>query len=188
MQRGNTLWGFLGGLLLGLLIAFGIVWYLNKTPLPFVEKVSPPGATGDIAPGSQPLPLPGKPGDKPRERTQLDFYNILPGAQPTSPSISVPEATAPAEAPAIEIKPVEVLYLQAGAFQKAGDAEKLKARLALLGVETTVQEANIADKGVLHRVRVGPFASVDEMNRVRTMLAQNGVQTTVAKQKETSAP
>jgi cell division protein FtsN len=51
-----------------------------------------------------------------------------------------------------------------------------------------VQEANIADKGVLHRVRVGPFANVDEMNRARTMLAQNGVQTTVAKQKETPAP
>lgn len=187
-QHGNTLWGLLGGLLIGLLIAFGIVWYLNKTPLPFVEKVSPPAATGDIAPGSQPLPLPGKPGDKPRERTQLDFYNILPGAQPTSPSTAAPGAPAPTEPPTIEIKPVEVFYLQAGAFQKAEDAEKLKARLALLGVEAVVQEANIADKGVLHRVRVGPFANVDEMNRARTMLAQNGVQTTVAKQKETPAP
>lgn len=187
-QRGNTLWGLFGGLILGLLIAFGIVWYLNKTPLPFVEKVAP-AATADIAPGGQPLPLPGKPGDKPRERAQLDFYNILPGAQPApAPSVSAPGAATPADGAAIEIKPVEVFYLQAGAFQKAEDAEKLKARLALLGVEAAVQAAEIADKGVLHRVRVGPFATVDEMNRARTMLAQGGVQTTVAKQKETPAP
>jgi cell division protein FtsN len=192
-QRGNTLWGLFGGLILGLAIAFGIVWYLNKSPLPFQDKAPPPPPSEPL-PKGEPAPLPGKPGDKPREKTQLDFYNILPGGQPTPPSAAGAPAPAPTAASpnagttSIEVKPVDVFYLQAGAFQNADDAEKLKARLALLGFDADVQEVTIADKGVLHRVRVGPFHGLDEMNRTRTALAQGGVQTTVTKQKETPAP
>jgi cell division protein FtsN len=36
----------------------------------------------------------------------------------------------------------------------------------------------------MHRVRVGPFRDPDEMNRARALLAQNGVQASVVKQKE----
>jgi cell division protein FtsN len=35
----------------------------------------------------------------------------------------------------------------------------------------------------MHRVRVGPFASPDEMNRARTQLSQNGIQATLVKVK-----
>ena len=37
-----------------------------------------------------------------------------------------------------------------------------------------VQTANIPDKGVLHRVRVGPLANIDELNKARAELARNG--------------
>jgi cell division protein FtsN len=195
-HRGSTLWGLFGGLVVGLLIAFGVVWYLNKTPLPFEEKVTrPPTSESASAPQGEPAPLPGKPGDKPREKTQLDFYNILPG-NPPAEAPTPPPATAPtappttdaASPPATETKTPAVFYLQAGAFQNSEDAEKLKARLALLGFDADVQEANVPDKGVLHRVRIGPFRDTDEMNRARTTLAQNGVQTTVTKQKATATP
>ncbi|MCX7171328.1 MAG: SPOR domain-containing protein, partial [Proteobacteria bacterium] len=66
----------------------------------------------------------------------------------------------------------------------AADADNLKAKLALIGLEASVQEVNVPDKGLMHRVRVGPFAKTDEMNRVRTQLAQNGIQATVVKAKE----
>jgi cell division protein FtsN len=78
----------------------------------------------------------------------------------------------------------ELFYLQAGAFQKADDADNQKARLSMLGLDVTVQEATVADKGKMFRVRVGPFAKPEEMNRVRNQLAQNGIQATVVKIKQ----
>ncbi len=79
---------------------------------------------------------------------------------------------------------MEVFFLQVGSFQKAADADNLKAKLALTGLDATVQEVNIPEKGTMHRVRVGPFRGPDEMNRARALLSQSGVQGTVIKQKE----
>ena len=80
--------------------------------------------------------------------------------------------------------PTEIFFLQVGAFQKAADADNLKAKLALTGLYAGVQEVSIPDKGTMHRVRVGPFRDPDEMNRARSLRAQNGVQASVIKQKE----
>jgi cell division protein FtsN len=71
--------------------------------------------------------------------------------------------------------------LQAGAFQSASDADNLKARLALLGFEATIETTKSGDKGTWHRVRVGPYTSVEELNRTRDTLNQNGVPTTLVK-------
>ncbi|HTZ00615.1 MAG TPA: SPOR domain-containing protein, partial [Rhodocyclaceae bacterium] len=93
---------------------------------------------------------------------------------------------APATATAAPAAPGESLYLQAGAFQKPTDADNLKAKLALLGVDTGVQEISIPDKGTMYRVRVGPFTNLEEMNRARGLLSQNGIQATVVKVKDNS--
>ena len=69
-------------------------------------------------------------------------------------------------------------------IEKAADADNLKAKLALTGLEAGVQEVSIPEKGTMHRVRVGPFRSAEEMNKARVLLSQNGVQGTVIKQKE----
>jgi cell division protein FtsN len=73
-------------------------------------------------------------------------------------------------------------YLQAGAFQNPTDADNLKAQLALLGVEATIQTRELGDKGVFHRVRVGPFHAMDEINRTRTLLTQNNIPVTLVKE------
>ena len=80
--------------------------------------------------------------------------------------------------------PTDVFFLQVGSFQKAADADNLKAKLALTGLYASVQEVSIPDKGTMHRVRVGPFRDPDEMNRARALLAQNGVQASIVKLKE----
>ena len=135
-----------------------------------------------------PAPLPGKPGDKPAGQ-RFEFYNILEGKQPAAPGAAASAPAAPpgvTVTPTVEAKPVpsEIFFLQVGAFQKAADADNLKAKLALTGLEASVQEVSIPDKGTMHRVRVGPFRDPDEMNRARTLLSQSGVQGTVIKQKE----
>jgi cell division protein FtsN len=184
-QRGGTLLGLAFGLVVGVLISFGVVWYLNKTPLPFVEKVISPGdPKQNGTAGKQPLALPGKPGDKPiASDRKFEFYDILEGKKDAAPKA----AAAPAAEPPPAAAPTEAggrLFLQAGAFAKAADAENLKARLAMLGHEAAVLEVEVPDKGKLHRVRVGPYATPEEMNRARGQLSQNGIPATVVRVKE----
>lgn len=182
-QRGGMLLGVFIGLVLGVVIAALVVWYLNHSPNPFQHKDAKeepppvkPAASAAAAAGT-PEPLPGKPGEKPR----FEFYKILPGGQDAAPA-----PNAPPPAPTADAGPsgTDAFYLQVGAFQKAAEAENLKAKLALMGVEANIQEVNVADKGKMLRVRSGPYAKLEEMNRVRNQLSQSGVQATVVKIKE----
>lgn len=184
-QAGGTLVGMFIGLVIGVVIAAAVVWYLNKTPLPFQNKTSRPAAekAGEAKPGAAPQaaapqPLPGKPGDKVQEKPRFEFYKILPGSEEPVPQ---PAPKAAAEKPAA---PAETLFLQAGSFQKPADADNLKARLALMGVEASIQQVTLPEKGVMHRVRIGPYANPDEMAKARTLLAQNGIEAGVVRVKD----
>jgi cell division protein FtsN len=189
-SRGGTLLGVFVGLVLGVLISFGVVWYMNKTPLPFRDKgarVERPAGADEAPPQS----LPGKPGDKVGEKAadktgdkpRFEFYKILPGGSESAPA-AVPVPAQPASAKPAEAKAAgEPLFLQAGAFQKQADADNLKAKLALMGLDAAIQEVEIADKGKMYRVRTGPFASMEEMNRARGELSQNGIQAAPVKGK-----
>ena len=202
-SRGGTLIGLFIGLVIGLACAFGIAWYLKKSPLPFVDKSDPAHGVTTVSPPQpssantgSPAALPGKPGEKPvgtaSENPRFEFYKILPSGQEPSPGSKPSDGHgAPDEdrMPVDESVPppapvTSSFYLQAGSFQKSVDADNLKAKLALMGLDTSVQEANIPEKGVVYRVRVGPFAKPEEMNRARNQLSQSGIQASVVKVKD----
>lgn len=179
-QRGGTLLGLALGILVGALLSFAVVWYLNRAPLPFVEKAAPANAKTGQTPA--PLPLPGKPGDKPvgeEGEKRFEFYDILEGKKSASPAVAEPSPAPAKEPPAAADGR---FYLQVGAFQKAQEAENLKARLALAGFEATIASAEVAGKGVVYRVRLGPFASFEEMNQMRKELSEQGITASVVKQ------
>ncbi|MFN7086469.1 MAG: SPOR domain-containing protein [Burkholderiales bacterium] len=174
----SLLLGVLLGLVLGLGIALGVAWYINKMPSPFLTR--------DVAParGEAPkaaAPAAAKSGDgvagAPESRPRFDFYKILPGAEEPVTEQQMKEAQKKAAAR-------EAFFLQAGAFQSAPDADNLKARLALLGIEASIQTTTMPDKSVWHRVRIGPYSSVEELTRARDTLTQNGVETTLIKVRE----
>jgi cell division protein FtsN len=71
-------------------------------------------------------------------------------------------------------------FLQAGAFREQSDAEGMRAKLALMGVEAKVSERQ-AETGVLYRVRVGPFSQLEAMNKVRGKLSDGGVDAAVVR-------
>jgi len=50
----------------------------------------------------------------------------------------------------------------------------IEAGVALAGWEAAIQQATLPDRTVRFRVRLGPYDSVDEMNRVRSDLARRG--------------
>ena len=174
----SMLAGILIGLVMGLGIALGVAWYINKVPNPFTTRSNPaPAATAEPpkAPPTQTARVDEK-ASKAEEKPRFDFYKILPGEEGEKQGKDREKTSTPAAK--------EAFFLQAGAFQNAPDADNLKARLALLGIEASIETSAVPDKGVWHRVRIGPYTSVEELNRTRDTLKQNGVQTTLIKQRE----
>ncbi len=170
---GSLFVGILIGLVLGLAIALGVAWYINKMPTPFQSK--PPGAKSELPKAA--APDPAKTADKPvkpaeEAKPRFDFYKILPGVEEPATDQQLRETKAAAR---------ESFYLQAGAFQNAPDADNLKARLALIGVQASIQTTTLPDRGVWHRVRLGPYGNVEELNRTRDTLKKNGIDTTLIK-------
>ena len=64
--------------------------------------------------------------------------------------------------------------LQAGAFGAPGDAENLKARIAMLGLGARV-ESGQANGRTVYRVRMGPYASASELAEAKQKLADSGL-------------
>ena len=102
---GGTLVGMFIGLVIGVAIAAGVVFYLNKSPLPFVERAQPPAKAEGQAANGQPLALPGKPGD-PIPEKRFQFYDILPGKADAVPD-KAPKPDAKKEEPKKEEKKEE---------------------------------------------------------------------------------
>ena len=192
--------GMIIGLLLGVVISLAVALWLNRLSNPFVEKGKQVEPVAKFAPAQpQPpaeaakaaeqaakgkLPAPEKPA-RAAERPRFEFYQILPGEKevsekeakaavaPRAPSLA---GTKPGATPGTP-KPHsgETYWLQAGAFAEEREADNLKARIALTGLEASVRAVSIPDKGTLYRVRLGPYQSLDDANRIKSALSQNGV-------------
>jgi cell division protein FtsN len=100
-----------------------------------------------------------------------------PAAPPGAP---VAAAETPAAAPAQPAD--EVLMLQVAAFKAKADAENLKAQLALKGLQAGIESANIKGESY-HRVRLGPYRSIDQLQSVRTRLKSGGFDSVVVRLK-----
>jgi cell division protein FtsN len=183
-SEGGFLLGMFTGVVIGLAVALGIAFYLNKAPMPFLTakptKSEPKGdgKAPPIAGLPQGSSVPASSGEKPK----FDFYKILPGQEET---VTEKELQARARAARSQQETSkDVYFIQAGSFQNPADADNQKARLAILGYESSVEPANLPDKGTWYRVRLGPYTKVEEINRVRAALAQNGIDASLVKIKE----
>lgn len=167
--------GIVIGMFIGLAIALALAVFIKGSPSPFVDRPKPAIASDNdkTAPVSVPVEPAGEKA-KPAEKPRFDFYTILPGTEEP-----VTEKDIKQQAPESAAK--SQYYLQAGAFQNEADADNLKAKLALMGVEAGIQTATVPDKGVWHRVRVGPYSNIDDLNRVRNTLSQNGISASLVK-------
>ena len=165
--RGSPLGvGVLIGLLLGLCLALGVALVINKGPSPFVDKKA-------AAPDSK------QAASSPSEaKPKFDFYKILPGTEEAVTDKEFKRAAAP------ETK--DVYFLQVAAFQNPADADNLKAQLALAGVESQIQTAQLPDGKIWHRVRVGPFTDMGQLNASRATLRQNKLEANLIKVRESN--
>ena len=164
--------GFAMGVVL--LVCAGLMGWYFRAALDgaFTSAVDAEG-TKDEQPAKKPLRTDvAKAAPPPAEATdRFEFYEMLPDAE-----VDVPEQPKPTGA--IGPPPVSVpgtYVVQAGAFPNFAEADKVKARLALLGVESEIQAAD-ANGATFHRVRIGPIDNLNELNRLRARLRQNGIE------------
>jgi cell division protein FtsN len=180
--KGNRSKGspFLTGLLVGLLLGVGLsLWvtmYLKGSESPFSESsVKKPAFEARANKQAEEneedvLPKDESP-DGAKSDNKFDFYTILPETESTVTEQEVKESA---------IKK-DNYFLQVGAFQNEADADNMKAKLALQGFEAVVQTATIPEKGVWHRVRVGPLNDIGQINKIRGELTTNGFNTDLIK-------
>jgi cell division protein FtsN len=185
-SEGNFLAGMGVGVLVGLAVSLAIAFYLNRTPIPFMTakpKVEKNGTTAK-PPAIAGLPQGGA-APSGTEKPKFDFYRILPGAEEPVTEKEIRERLRQKGSPARQQEASkDVYFIQAGSFQNPSDADNQKARLAILGFESSVEPAHLPDKGTWYRVRMGPYAKLEEINKVRQALAQSGIDANLIKVKD----
>jgi len=180
-SNSSLILGILIGMVLGLAVAGGVAWHIAKRPNPYnnkeqrdttpAEPVAPVTAARQPAVSTTPPPAASGVDGRPR----FEFYKILTDKEGASTKSGHRPSTAPAKESPKPSAQSGAYFLQAGSFSSAEDADKLKAKLALLGMEAGVQSADVPGKGTYYRVRLGPYHNTNELNAANNTLKQNGI-------------
>lgn len=156
------------GLAIGLFAA--LLVFLQMQPQPAATRPAEPVAlpraedARDVRKkDSKPIPPPPRP--------RFDFYNLLPEMEVVIPE---QEITGVKKEGIKQVEKPGTYLLQAGSFRSFDQADQLKARLAMLGLETRVDSVT-TDNGEWHRVRVGPYKKLEDLNASRSQLKRNGI-------------
>lgn len=194
-KPGNIWSGILIGLLTGLAGAAGLaVWLGHNNPFTERNANQAPQETPTSAQANRSIDT-GTSTDKiidpvtkaaPTD-THFDFYHILPGTPANGAPATTTSSQANAAPTAASTTSVEQMYLQAGAFPDAEQADDLKARLALMGYEAIIQTVTLTDKGTWHRVRLGPYTTADA-NKIQAVLTQNHITSSLIKPAPIDSP
>ncbi|MDR2875263.1 MAG: SPOR domain-containing protein [Methylobacillus sp.] len=168
--RGSAFFsGFLLGIVVGVGASLAVAVFVTggKTPFKSDDATVRPAipSEADKTPNANNAAIPVESTTNPN---RFDFYKILPGDNQVTDQEAAKNKAEQEKAQAAK----ETFYLQVGAFPTEADADNLKAKLALIGLEAVVQTAT-TDKGIWHRVRVGPYGSPDQVAKARSVLVQN---------------
>jgi len=159
----------------GILIGLGLAWYLfAKGYIPALGIEQP--VAGETSNQQQPEPAIAdgiSPADAEQDKPHYDFFTVLPELKVVVPAQSSGQKMGPET-------DTGTYLLQAGSFRQAGDAEQLKARLALIGIVAKIQTANV-DEATWHRVHIGPVNGARKAEELRNQLADNGIDSLVMK-------
>jgi cell division protein FtsN len=194
-SRGGTFYGLIAGLLIGLSAAAAVAYFVMNSPMPFVDKASRSAVDTELKPDQTPDPNQGlvpSAGSQPESKDTLgELIATLPvdpqqgkPALPALPPKVVPPKPTPAPAATGAVTGASSgtnYYLQVGAFRVLEDAESLRARMLLLGLPVQIQRAEV--NGIqINRVRIGPYAKLDDMNAAREKLAAEKITANVVRQ------
>jgi cell division protein FtsN len=177
-SNGSCLFHVFGGVVIGAFVT-GLVWL----------KLGP-GLSANKVPGvASPRPEVSKQEQNNAHKPTFEFYTILPEMEVVIPDeeIVTPDDDTPAKPPkqSTTTPPQErhSYVLQMGSFRKHQDADRLKAKLALIGIEADIQKVSINNRDTYHRVRSGPYRTQSQLNAVRRLAKENNINSLVIKLK-----
>lgn len=172
-QSGRALVGFAVGLVVGTVIAAIAAVLVTKAPVPFLNKVQRP--TDTVRPSAD--------GKLPDPNTPLYTPPIAKPdlSAPAAPQIDPPVLPPPQAKIETQTETEATRYLlQAGAFKAANEADSMRARLAMIGLDARIYPIEQAG-ATLYRVRIGPYGQIDEVNKARKLLAENNIDAQVVR-------
>lgn len=170
-NRGPSSWVWLlAASSIGLFVAF----------LVYLHSMSDTGQETEFA-VAIPIPAQAERGEAPARpvaqvpqapKPRFDFYTLLPEMEVVVPRQEI-TGKPPQGVPHVE-KP-GTYVLQAGSFRELKKADELRAQLALLGFESSIQTVKINNGETWHRVRAGPFNTPGELDVARARLHANNI-------------
>jgi cell division protein FtsN len=107
--------------------------------------------------------------------TQFDFYEMLPKFEVVIPE---KDGTTARTAAGGAVQKPGAYVLQAGSFRNLADADRMRALIALQGVESKLQKVTI-DTDTWHRVRIGPITNLQKLDDTRSKLRQAQIEALV---------
>jgi cell division protein FtsN len=175
--RASGFSGWLGvvyGFAAGLAIA-GIVFIKDHRPdaqIARTAKAEKKKARGSELPDAEP-------GDSSAEgpAKSYAFYDMLPKFE-----VVVPEKEKDVRPDSKSVPETRrgTYVLQAGSYKNFADADRVRAQLAMQGIESKVQKVSV-DNDTWHRIRIGPISKLDELNRLRQILRKADVDVLVVR-------
>jgi cell division protein FtsN len=154
------------GLALGAVLMWAAQHYYYRDNKPFA------GFANLFSPSKKPANTEEKKPETERPpKPKLDFYTILPEFETVLPDPRGGKKTAKTDPPETGVNYV----LQAGSFGSHEEADRLKAQLTLSGLETHIEKVTIGDKGTHYRVRLGPYAKIEDLDAANAKLMQLGI-------------
>lgn len=101
----------------------------------------------------------------------FDFYTILPETEVIIPEYEINTRNREEQFGKPNVKKY---LLQAGSFKEPAEADKLRAILALIGIESKIEQAKVGNT-VWNRVKIGPYSRSSDVFSIRNRLRKNNI-------------
>lgn len=150
------------GIFIGLGVAIAVTFYVNQA----TQRI---GDNHDVVGSSV---QPGQ--DLIDDEVDFDFYKLLPG-EGRAPDLSGEARNRK------DVQGGTIYYIQVAALSNASEADNLKARLAMNGFESRIQSIETPEGKLLHRVRIGPYETENEAEKIKVEMVEFNFDVTVVK-------
>jgi len=197
-RRAARGWGLAGAAALGIagLVALGVHFFagqgdeesaaMNAITMPMPPQAAAPtsgdGRKPEAGSKGQPEAKPGKaqagPAPAPPVEPRFTFYKVLPEKEVIIAENEI--KTLKREEESLGKKSVGVYMVQAGSFTSQQDAERLKAQLGQIKIKAKLEMIKL-ENTAWFRVKVGPYATLADADKVRQYLRANKVDSVVQK-------
>lgn len=118
------------------------------------------------------------------EEPRFAFYEMLPNYEVVIPEEEYEERGSGRSTTSPKVREPGRYLIQAGSFSTYADADRRKAELALLGLESEIEGVKLDDGRTVYRVRSAPIEELARLNTTLKRLRENDIDTLVMKAKE----